>query len=370
MRGREAKAWTPDALRTSSESDDERLSYVSVDGPAPRKTKKQKSTYYARKDEIASLQQQIDALTARLEQLIDEQPVTVKDVERACVENASLHQNLHVSDLVLARAHSILQGEVARHCRNPLATTIRLSADPFERQQTLDGLYHKKVDTATQFILERTKNLRYDQSHRQIQGFSTPDGDRILVQCDVAPFKDVASIKQVLDDIHLVLAHREFQFWDHLGVTTVCDSEDTDGRPASQSRYLSTTPDGVDIEKNMAMFYRYADKATHLDAPHGVITVDFIDEDELYPYQPQYRVRMDVSAIILVLETPQTSTDDRPKSDSVDVSVLRWAFSRLHRPNFPLSPEKQQALVDLYPQWSEVLRKVVREYVDAHRPGH
>ncbi|TMW64097.1 hypothetical protein Poli38472_014214 [Pythium oligandrum] len=323
-----------------------------------------KSTYYARKSEITSLQREIDELTRRLARLQDEQPEPLKSAQRVREENATMQHSLTEGDLVVARAHSVLLGEVATHARNPLDMNIRLSADPVDRQRTLDALVETKLDNSIQLLLERIKYMNLEQSHRQIQSFSTLEGDLMLVQCDVTAFNDVESVEQVHQDLQLALSHREFQFWEHLGVSTISDIEGDQRRPACLARYLSSVPSGVDIEVNMAQFQRYVESSAYLNEPHGVIIVESIKEDALYPYQPQSRVRVDPSAVVLVVERPRPLGN---QSDSIDVSLFRWSFTRLHRPQFPVTPAIKQELLDIYPRWGEALRKIMREYVEARR---
>ncbi|TMW64098.1 hypothetical protein Poli38472_014215 [Pythium oligandrum] len=365
MRGRKTTPSSLDAAPTSSESDDEGVANASAAGEVSRKRRPYRSTYYVRKAEISSLQEQIDALTKRIEQLKDEQPVTIKDVERAREENATLHHSLAESDLVLARAHSLILGELATYPRNPLAMTIRLPADADDRQHTLDDLLVAKLDTSTQFVLERIKYLSLDQCHRQVQSFSTPEGDMMLIQSDITSFNDVESVQQVFEDVQLAYAHREFKIWEHLGVSSICDTDTDQRRPATHVRYLSSIPGGVDIEVNLAQFQRFAESSTHLNEPHGVIVVESIDEDALYPYQPEFRVRVDVSAVVLMVERPRPPT--QAKSDSIDVSLIRWAFTHVHNPQFPVTPQMKQELLDLYPRWGDALRKIMVEHVEARQ---
>ncbi|TMW64099.1 hypothetical protein Poli38472_014216 [Pythium oligandrum] len=337
---------------------------TSEDERKRRKRKKYTPTHRARKVEISSLQDQIQELTTRLAQLQAEQPPTADDVQRVLEKRTILQSGLRASDLVLARTHSILQGQVAAHQRNPLERVIRLSADPIDRQRTLDDHFAKALDSATEFALERVRYLDCEQCHTHSRSFSTPEGDSVLIQCEVRAVLGVESVRQAYESVHLALLHREFQFSERLGVTTICDTDGIQDRPASLARYLSTIADSVDIEVNMAQFHRYVESSPYLDAPQGVIVVESVDEDVLYPYQPETRVRADISAVVLVFERPRAHSH---VPDSIDVTVIRWSFTRLRHPQFPVPPEKKQELIDVYPRWGETLSKIIREYVDARR---
>ncbi|TMW64094.1 hypothetical protein Poli38472_014211 [Pythium oligandrum] len=343
-----------DATRTSSESDDE----AARDGDvtSPKRKKPYKSTYYSRKSEISSLQSQIEALTQQLERVKAHQPVTAVDVYRACSENAVLQDRLQKSDLFIARTHSLVLGDMATNPRNPIDVEIRLSTNLEERQRTLNGLHGPVLDRAMRYIFERTHHMRLDQSQRQTHMWTEDNEDQVLVQCDVTPFPDVTDLKHVYDNIHLAIAHQEFQFWEHLGVTTVCHFDDPEDAPAKQARYISVTPYGIDLEKNLIRFRQLFPSSKYLDSEHGVIVLQNVDVDELHPYDPKGRVRIDVSSVVLVRAFPEGS----PKPG---VSVIRWGMTRVRLPECPLTREKQHELVDLIPRWGEVVRRVVKDYI-------
>ncbi|TMW64093.1 hypothetical protein Poli38472_014210 [Pythium oligandrum] len=337
-----------EATRTSSESDDE----VAVASPKRKKT--YKSTYYSRKSEISSLQSQIEALTQQLQQMQSYQPV--KEVQRAVSENALLYHQLQDSGLVLARTQSLVLGEMATNPRNPMDMNIRLSADPFERRQTLNTLKTPVVDCAVQYVLERTRFLRLDQNQRQTHNWTDPNGDHVFMQCDVTPFPTVSDIQHAFESLCLAISHQEFQFWEHLGVLTVCEAEDPDDAPVKQARYISATALGVGIDKNMLKFRAFMPSSRYLQEPHGVLVIQTPDEDALYPYQPQDRVRIDVSAIVLVRPIQR-------EDGSKGVTIVRWAMTRMHRPQYSLTYEQERELEELIPRWGEVVRRAVQDYI-------
>ncbi|TMW64100.1 hypothetical protein Poli38472_014217 [Pythium oligandrum] len=329
-------------------------------GTSPR-PKRPRSTYEARRMERASLQHELQTLTKRLEQLQAEHPaLVISKAQRACAENALLRQSLFERDLVTARTVSLLSHEMAAHPRNPLATPICMPVDLEERRRVLAALRPAKLAWATRFLLERSRFTPRDRQFRETESFITPQGDSIVMQFDVMPFYNVLSTQQVVNALQLALAHQEYAFWEHMGLTTIGETDDNATSPASQVRYFSTTPGGVDVERNLVIFSSSKAPNAHVQQDHGVVAVDFVDQDLLHPYSPAQRVRMDVSAAVLVCEQPKTPAN---ASGSADVCVIRWAFARLHRPQCKLSPEKTQELLDLHPRWGEALRRAMQEYI-------
>ncbi|TMW64095.1 hypothetical protein Poli38472_014212 [Pythium oligandrum] len=343
----------------TSESDSETTSSTTED--TEPQTKKYRSTYYSRKSEISTLQQELKTLSERLAELQPQQYLVHRAaLQDACTENAVLQQDLHVSDLVLARMQAIWSNETATRMRNPLETYIRLAGDAQQRRATLHALHAPVLDRALRFILERTRDMRLNQSQRQTHTVDATNGDHLLVQFDVTPFPNITNTRHVFDKIQFTVAHQEFQFWEHLNATAVCDSDGMENELASHARFLIATPFGVEIEQNVARFWRFAESSEHLSEPHGIYVIEFIDDDPTYSFQPDRRVRIDISCVILCRPYRYISADGTLEEG---VSIVRWTFSRLHRIQCELAPQVKQDLVDMFPRWGEVFRQSIRRYM-------
>ncbi|TMW64092.1 hypothetical protein Poli38472_014209 [Pythium oligandrum] len=358
-----------DATRTSSESDDEQLvvdETVDATEDEPRPRKKYKSTYYMRKDEISSLQDEVKQLNATLTELRGDVPeIDTTSLEKVCTENARLHHDLLESDVALARVQAIWSNETATHLRNPLEIFISLAADIEQRRAILNALRVPMLDRGMKYILERTRDMRLDQSQRQTHTVSASNGDHVLIQFDVTPFPNASGVQQVFEKLRFALVNQEFEFWEHLDVTVVCESDGLEMQEASQTHYLVSTPIGVEIEQNFARFWHFSEPSEHLDEPHGVFVVNYVEEDALYPFHPLSRVRIDVSSVLLV--RPYRTLGENGTYES-GVSVVRWGFSRLLRPQCGLSPHLVQELVDMFPRWGEVIRKELRRHMALQLP--
>lgn len=73
-----------------------------------------------------------------------------------------------------------------------------------------------------------------------------------------------------------------------------------------------------------------------------------MDEDELYPYRPNERVRRDVSGIVRL-----TSHRTGPAENDVEVMVTRYAHMRLHQPTFPVCQEVWKETVASIGRWTD-----------------
>ncbi|KAG1693929.1 hypothetical protein DVH05_022851 [Phytophthora capsici] len=95
------------------------------------------------------------------------------------------------------------------------------------------------------------------------------------------------------------------------------------------------------------------------DGKYGMVVLDSIDEDELYPYSPDKRVRKDVSACALFT----SSTDEKGE---LVVTMHRAAFLKIHRPKFSISEDALQELATGIMAWGDVMLKTVRGIVYGH----
>ncbi|TMW67090.1 hypothetical protein Poli38472_012206 [Pythium oligandrum] len=315
-----------------------------------------KSTYYTRKNEIAELEEEARALTEKIQQLRGEHS-NVSGVLASVQENAMLWSGLQSSTWIMAEAQSALSNRLSAQVINPLETFIHLSADSAQRQRTLLSLRDEKLRVAAEFMARRTRFVDLRRSHRQVESSETPNGDIIVEQLVVVPFPDISSVKLVYDSLVLALSHLQFVVWDLLGISCVCETEEKADDCASQLRYFTMIVPGTDLEKNTASFRHYFKESELFDGACGLTVVDFVDEDELYPYNSDHRVRLDVTGATMACRS-----GTEPNSG---VSLVRWSRSRIHRPPKGISSQSIDALRDCIPRWTEATVQTVRDYVAA-----
>ncbi|TMW67235.1 hypothetical protein Poli38472_012351 [Pythium oligandrum] len=337
---------------TTSESEDDPMS-VEEDEPK----KKNKPTYYARRDEIKMLQAELGELTNRMENLQNAKPPPApsNDVMGAEVlHNLLLKSGLKQTDLTLAGLQSILANYRTMHGRNPLKTYIRLSAEPTQRHQTMAALRDERLREATDFILERLRYLDLCRPYRESEAYELANGDHIVTQCEIEPARTNLSIKEIFDDVMLAILHQEFTVGEALGVTTTLETDSCKDRSYSQSRELITMPDGAQVEKNMAHFVMYSTGTQQLMAPHGLFVIHPIAEDERYPFQPHLRVRQDMTLVILVCPLP---------GEENGAVVVRWELNQTYKPQCGISRLQEMRIRDMAARSCEVIRNHAIEYV-------
>ncbi|TMW67247.1 hypothetical protein Poli38472_012363 [Pythium oligandrum] len=329
--------------RTSSESDDDRDT---------RYGKKPRNAYYARKEEIEMLRTQADALTQQLDHLQSDLVPGMLQVQAAMAKNVMLKHGIREMEFALEGAQAMFLNSKVNRLDHPLNTYIHLPLDLMHRRQLMLSIKEQKLADAMRFIQDRIRGLSLDRLHRQSECYDTAKGDRILVQFDVMPFKGASSVKQVYHEALLAMRNFEFALWEQLGITAIRETDDLQEASIAQYRLIATTPDGVDVENNQARFQRFVDGDEVTS--YGLLATDAVEKDDLYPYQPDLRVRQDLSAVVLVCACPQ-----KPGT----VTVVRYGFARVHQPRCGLSEEKEERLMELLPRWGDVIRAAMREYV-------
>ncbi|TMW67084.1 hypothetical protein Poli38472_012200 [Pythium oligandrum] len=311
-------------------------------------------TYYVRKNEITALQEEAAVLSKKKKRLMVEKGVDLVDIAPSLYENAVLRNTLQATSWAVGEAQSALSSHALNQVFNPLETYIHLAIDQDSRHHTLRSLRGEKLHKGLDFLANRTRFLDLRLSQDQTQSLTNPNGDIMSETLVVLPFPDHTDVKYVYESLLRVMSDLEFNLWERLGLVSVSDIEELPDGSASQSRYFTTLTPGVDFEKNTIKFKHFEDQPSVLSSPYGIIVEDFVDEDELYPYNPANRLRMDLTAATVVC-----------LSDPTTVSVVRWYCGRFHRPQWHLPASVVDSLRSLMQRCGETSQRALREHLEA-----
>ncbi|KAG7377491.1 hypothetical protein PHYPSEUDO_011545 [Phytophthora pseudosyringae] len=305
--------------------------------------KRRKATSTKRKEEISDLKVEVRKLRSELELKADLKALQtpVKPVERVVSENKTLSSAIQQQQLDVARVHSTLPpplvpcGTVELH---PLCTRICLKKSWDERSATLLSLRAQKFRAAYEYITTRS---RQSSSYSSDERFETASGDVCCSIFQTVHFPGVKSLEQVYDAVLFSMNNVEISICERLGHLTTRDDYDCADSDIYNARMVSTNDMGITTEVSGIMFSRFFDSTdtSFAGAPCGMLVVDSVDEDELYPYVPSERVRKDVSAaFVLTVDHPQAEDDE------LVVTLRRAAFVKLHYPAFDMSEAVWQEL--------------------------
>lgn len=233
---------------------------------------------------------------------------------------------------------------------------IRLSKDRPLRQATLYRMKAAKITDGHAFLDRRCPRLDPRRRFTDAQQFDTPEGDIIAVRLRTEALPGARSVKQAYEILLNQMYNMEIRVLEQLGDITIREDDDSGDKEFQQIRLVSSTTWNVPLESNSVVFHSYTeqDEVNNGGRECAIVSSDFVDEDELYPYRPSERVRRDTCAIIRL-----TSHKVGPRDEDVEIMVTRYAHMRLHRPKFPVSREVWQNTVLSIERWSEVFLSTI-----------
>ncbi|KAF1327387.1 hypothetical protein FI667_g7640, partial [Globisporangium splendens] len=325
--------------------------------------KQRKAHYLVQKEEkavllseISTLQSHVDVLTRRADGMYDAK------LEQKAIENQRLQEVIRNQQLSLAATQAIVSGFLHAGQASALHTPIRLGLNWGERQRMLQAMKDTKLRNAYDYVQMRSHFLDPLKPHHSNERSCSDAGDCLSMSLDVFQFENVTSLGQVYDALLNYLFNIEINISERLGHITVReDYECDDVTSVANYRLVSTSPGSdVTVESNCMLFSRFFE-AGEFPAANGeacgIITVDCIDDDVLYPYSPHERIRKDITAGIVLTSRLKPT----PAGDVLVVTMVRAADLKLYYPQFDVDAEILQELRDDIRGWGRVMIKTVRE---------
>ncbi|TMW67233.1 hypothetical protein Poli38472_012349 [Pythium oligandrum] len=281
--------------------------------------KKRKPTYYARKvrqriqlkldrslmtrlrmhEEATELHEEVETLRERLAELEAERGDGNARLASTVMQNMRMRHNVLQHAKHMAGLQSMLSSYQASGAYGALETYIHLTAEADHRRRSLLELKAQKIPEAHAYITERIRHMDVSRPHFAVEQFKTPEGHFGFSHFDVTPFEG-QTLRGVYDALRYFFDHQEKNISENLGFITIRESDDNEGDPVLQCRLVSTLPTGGELETNMAMFVEYCEHKDSSEDSYGLVTLDYINHDELFPYQPDRRSRLDLNNVIFV----------------------------------------------------------------------
>lgn len=199
----------------------------------------------------------------------------------------------------------------------------------------------------------RSRFLDPLKRHFSEDRFETVNGDFCCAQYDVRQFAKVKSVKQVYDAVVSLLLNIEISVSELLGNITTRDDFDSIENSIVNFRLL-TTEFGVPLEKQGVLFMQYFDSHKMSQGePCGVIVIDRVEKDELYPYTPLERMRKDSSVTIVL--TPHWREATQGGKELV-VTMSMGKFIKLRHSECPsATPEAVEQMRENVMSWGSVM---------------
>lgn len=261
---------------------------------------------------------------------------------------------------------------------SPLSTFIHLTSDFHERRQTVLCMKPMKLQMAERFLCLHSQQLDLLRPHVTESHMENTQGDYFATWVEVEQFEGAQSVKEVFDALLYSAANFEIAGANTLGHIIVRDDVDTIDGGVWNSRLVFKGANGTQCESNCVTFTQF--QGDHVfsgcEAPGvGLFVTDFVDKDDLYPYEPSHNVRRDVSIVCMLTPhwqlTAQRSSEPRAaamRTTREFVVVLQHiVFEKIHRSDLPIDQPALRALRQGTKGWAEVVVDGMHERLAATR---
>jgi hypothetical protein len=189
---------------------------------------------------------------------------------------------------------------------------------------------------------------------------------------DVVPFEGVSSVKLVFDALKYYFSNMEIRVTESLGDITIREDDGSSEPGISQCRFVSYLSNGALLEMNSVICSEFMEANDEYGGGGavGIFTEDFVDQDDMYPYVPEARARMDATVVTQVRAHTKKTKNAKGVEEAASIVVMqRWVHCRIHKPKMKLSPEVMDEIREKSSHWGDVKLDAVREMVyrsDAH----
>lgn len=232
-----------------------------------------------------------------------------------------------------------------------------MGADPETRQATLLRIRDSKIADAQRYLEIRCQHLDFAREFIERRQYNTPNGDICTERLSITRLPGVRSVRQVYDVMLFQMCNVEINISERLGQVTVREDDDSGHPERQQIRLVSNTPWGVSIESNSVMIAEYKKRDRRYGDGRECATYvsDFVDEDDVHPYIPLERIRRDSCGIVRLM------TIRRDDNHELEVVAVHWARTRVHFPQFDLSPDSWQSVISSMELWAETIHDSVSD---------
>lgn len=261
---------------------------------------------------------------------------------------------------------------------NPLATYIYLTRDLQQRQSALMLIKEKVLASAEQFLTTRSQMLDLFRPYRTEDRCENAQGHFCSSIFDVIQFEGVQSVRLVWDALLFFLANIEISVSERLDDVTLREDNDVPDDGITHHRLVTYNSETcVTEEMNRATFARFREDGNG-DQHQCILTAQFVDEDELYPYSPSTRLRKDLTAAISLVPlwrkrrkpTSPGAMDVDGDENELVVVMRRASFIKLHHTDLPIPLPVLRERQETMACWGRVMIAAMRDQLYAKIGGY
>ncbi|KAK1929678.1 hypothetical protein P3T76_014895 [Phytophthora citrophthora] len=292
-------------------------------------------TYIRRRTEIEELMHEMEKLEKQMKHY--EQRNAMLKQRNALTEkemlNKTMRDALHGQRLSFASTLSMVTQFFRNTATEPFDLPARLSSDPLERQTALLRMKHDRLQVGHHFMLQRCHRLSATEFCDR-KKFEAANGDLVSQRFEVLPLPGARSVKAIIDALQFFVYNIEISISEAVGDINIRENDDAKpGSPVAQHRLVATVGGVIQTDTNNVAFADYRPAGPPGSGEHelGLMICDSVDEDELYPYQPDTRVRQDMTQITQVTWQQQESGEPM-------IVMTRWWCLRIRKSDIYVPP--------------------------------
>lgn len=172
----------------------------------------------------------------------------------------------------------------------PLHSPIFLTKNWEKRKELLLSIQERKLQDAYELVSQRSQVTEGNQAVLSDERSELNNGGTCCTIFQSVPLPGVKSVKQAYNAVLYAFNHAEISISERLGHVTVRDDYDYVDSKIYNARIVSTSDLGVETELNCAVLSRLCERDKSFgDGACGMVVLDTVDCDELYPYTSPQR---------------------------------------------------------------------------------
>jgi hypothetical protein len=237
-----------------------------------------------------------------------------------------------------------------------MKTYIRLPKDAKQRKAVLEEMKEFKLRRSAEVAMDRLHFFDPFKPYVHEERYATPDGNNHMKYLEIQQFEGLQSARQLFNALVYFYETMEISVTEMIGQLTLrTEYEPYD--PSVWNHHIVTTGDlGGQEELNLVGFAQFYDSyLPHNGAQFGIMALDTVDEDELYPYRPHERTHKDYQGAFAVCEYR------RPETNELVVVLKTCAFMIQLPPQFDQPAPVFEKLIENMPRWFHVMNTFLRE---------
>jgi hypothetical protein len=232
----------------------------------------------------------------------------------------------------------------------PMESYIHLGRDFDERRQTILSLREEKLDMTLKYIEQKSQGLNLNQPYQYSDMFEK-FGKNYCVNFAISRYDDVG-VLAVAGAIYEQIAGKDESLANQMGRLTVRESYDQircnfmHQRIVSSMKWDNNEVENMpDVESNALFYSRFADNA-------AIMATDYIDQDDLHPYQASERIRKDVSSGVVL-------TGHVDENGRNYVIMKRFLLAKFHMFPHKISQQQQDKFFSSMPMCHDKMKTLI-----------